>query len=138
MDSLWKRGVNSFVRVARHQELRDQPSPTGLMGRADAAAGVAVEILVEQQVIAEIWIPLHARVMAEYRPLALLVLQKDPREPHGELVGHVVDRDERARSRRAFDAKVVTVVVMKLLQRFDDEKIHGHPDRTAPVGVAAE
>src|SRR5689334_6141190 len=107
------------------------------MGSADTPAAVTVEVLVEQHVIAKMRIPLHARVMIEYRPLALLVLQEDAREPRGELIRHLVDRHELARARRALDAKVIAVVVMKLLQRFDDEKVHREPDRPAPIGVAA-
>ena len=39
---------------------------------------------------------------------------------------------------RIFDFVTVTQIVMKLLQRFDQEKIDGKPDRSAPIGIAAE
>jgi hypothetical protein len=34
--------------------------------------------------------------------------------------------------------KVIAVVVMKLLERFDNEKIDRKPDRASPIGVATE
>src|SRR5258708_4853452 len=40
--------------------------------------------------------------------------------------------------RRALDLEVVAVVVMKLLQRLDDEVVRRHPDGPAPIRVAAE
>ena len=45
------------------QQLRDQSGPAGLMRGADAAAGVAVKIFVEQHVIAEVRVVLLARVL---------------------------------------------------------------------------
>jgi hypothetical protein len=40
-------GLRLALAPPRLQELGDQPGPAGLMGRADPAAGVAVEVLVE-------------------------------------------------------------------------------------------
>src|SRR5438876_602972 len=45
---------------------------------------------------------------------------------------------ELAGTSRAFDFEIVAVVMMKLLEGFDQEVIDREPDRTAPVGVAAE
>ena len=53
----------------RLQELGDEAGPAGLMRRADAAAGVAVEVLVEQQVVAEVRVGLQLGALAE-RPAA--------------------------------------------------------------------
>src|SRR5688572_31262528 len=50
----------------------------------------------------------------------------------------LVDRAQPAGAGRALHAEVVAVVVMKLLQRLDDEVVHREPDRAAPVRVAAE
>ena len=38
----------------------------------------------------------------------------------------------------AFDLEVVAVVQVEIQQRPDDHDVHRHPDRPAPVGVAAE
>src|SRR5678815_54646 len=108
------------------------------MGRADAASYVPVEILEEQQVVAEMRVVLQSRILREHRAAAVFVLEKDSRQARAELLGHVVDRDEPARADRALDLEVIAVVVMELLQRFDDEEVDREPDRTAPVRVAAE
>ena len=43
-----------------------------------------------------------------------------------------------ARAGRALDLEVVAVVEVELQQRPDDQRVDRHPDRPAPVGVAAE
>src|SRR4051794_6462173 len=43
-----------------------------------------------------------------------------------------------AGTRRTFNEKIVTVVVVEFLDALYDEKIDRKPDRSAPVGVAAE
>src|SRR5437588_10284248 len=39
---------------------------------------------------------------------------------------------------RAFDFEIVAVVMMKLLERFDEQIIDRKPNRSAPIGIAAE
>jgi len=39
---------------------------------------------------------------------------------------------------RVLHLEVVAVVVVEPLEGFDDEEVHRHPDRTAPVGIAPE
>ena len=41
-------------------------------------------------------------------------------------------------SRRTFDREIVSVVRVELQQRADDQAVDRHPDRAAPVRVAAE
>jgi hypothetical protein len=107
--------VNRFVRVARHEQLRDEPGPARLMGSADPAPAVAMEVLVEQHVILEVRIALHARMMAEYGTLPVLIFEEDARQSRRELVRHLVDGHEAARACRTFDAELVPVLVMELL-----------------------
>src|SRR5215813_10448213 len=49
-------------------QLRHQARPAGLMARPQPGAVVAVEILVEQQMIAPVLIVLKRRLTAEHRP----------------------------------------------------------------------
>src|SRR5947209_8140544 len=97
-----------------------------------------MEVFVEQQVVAEVRIALQLRVVAEDCPPTLLVAQEQPTQSTRQLLRHLFNGDEVAGTARAFDLEVVAVVVMELLQRFDQEIIDREPDRTAPVGVAAE
>src|SRR5215469_8183947 len=107
--------------VAGHQQLRHEPCPAGLMRGADAPPAIAVEVFVEENVVAEVRVLEGALVHAVHRPLTLLVGEEQPREAPGQLIGNLVERRESPRARRALDAEVIAVVVMKLLQRLDDE-----------------
>ena len=69
--------------VARHQQLRDEAGPARLMRGTDAAAGVAVEVLVEGDQIAPVRIVLEQVLVPEDRASALLVPQKDARQSPG-------------------------------------------------------
>ena len=53
-------------------------------------------------------------------------------------MGDLIDGHEFSRTGRAFDFEIIAVVVMKFLQRLDEQEIHRHPDRPAPVGIAAK
>src|SRR6516164_7743860 len=80
--------------VAGHQQLRNQPGPAGLMRSAHTPAAVAVEILVEEKVVAEVRISERALVHAVHRPMALFVAEEQTRKAPGELIGYLVERAE--------------------------------------------
>ena len=86
------------------------------MRRPDAAAVVAVKILVEQYVIAKMRIRLDFLAVVEYRSFAILVAEKDAAEPVRDLVGDVVDREKYSRAGRALDLEIVAIIMVKLLQ----------------------
>src|SRR4051812_1952006 len=56
--------------LPRPQKTREQSRPSGLMRRADAATGLAVEVFVEQNVVAEMGIGLQLLVVAEHGAFA--------------------------------------------------------------------
>src|SRR3954471_23580107 len=55
-----------------------------------------------------------------------------------QVVGNFVQRQIFARARRALHFEIVTVIMMKLLKRFDQQIVDRQPDRPAPVRIAAE
>jgi hypothetical protein len=55
-----------------------------------------------------------------------------------DFIGRFQQRDELTGTSWAFDLKIVAVVVMKFLQRLDDQKIYREPNWPAPVGISAE
>src|SRR5262249_57313866 len=59
-------------------------------------------------------------------------------QPARELLGDLAERHHPPRSRRALDGERGDVEVMVALERLDEQPVHGEPDRTAPVRVAAE
>src|SRR5579859_3598452 len=126
------------MNAARLDQLRNQARPAGLVAGAYAAAGVSMEIFVEQKVIAEMRVLLQFFVLTEKRPVSGAVPQEDAAEPGPELGGHLVDAHEFSGAGGALHPKVVAVVVVKLLQRLYDQVIYRKPDGTAPVGVPSE
>src|SRR6516225_5504716 len=74
--------------AGRMQQQRNQGGPTGLMRGTQAAAGVAVKILVKQHIVAEANIGLLDPRVPEDRSPTLLVAQKDLAQTPGKLIGH--------------------------------------------------
>src|SRR5688572_21521191 len=115
----WCRSAD--VAGTRLEKLGDEAGPAGLVPGADTASAVAVEVLEEEQVIAEVRILLQPRMLREDRPPPRFVLEEEPCEAARQLVGDALDRHQPARARRAFDTEVVTVIMVKLLQGLDDQ-----------------
>src|SRR5271169_1994125 len=67
------------------QHLRDEPGPAGLVIRSHAPAGVAVEVLEEQDQVAPVRIGLEFLPIAIHRPASLLVAQKSTVQPARQL-----------------------------------------------------
>ena len=67
----------------------DDTGPPGLVAGSDAGAVVAMEILVEQQVIAPIGIALKFFGTAENRSPSGFIAQKDRGEAIGDLLCHL-------------------------------------------------
>src|SRR5271168_5003862 len=88
---------------------RHEPGPSCLMTGADASAIVAVEIFVEQQVIAPIRIALELLGSPEHRPPAGLIAQEDPGQPIGDLAGDLEQVHQVARAGGTLDLEVVPV-----------------------------
>src|SRR3712207_3950153 len=77
-------------------------------------------------------------VAAEYGPPAGRIPQENAGQAAGYFPGHLRNGQVLARTGGAFNLKIVAVVVVEALQRFDEQVIDREPDRAAPVGVAAE
>src|SRR5689334_20817680 len=78
------------VRVAEQlDQARDHPRPAGLVTRSETRAVVAVEVLVEEQVVAPVRVALELLGASENRPAPLLVAREDPAQPLAELPAHL-------------------------------------------------
>ena len=66
------------------------------------------------------------------------VAQERGREPALDLLRHLEQRHVVAGAGRALDLELVAVEAVQVQQRPDEQHVDGHPNRTAPVGVAAE
>ena len=69
--------------------LATTPGPAGLVARAEPGAVVAVEVLVEEDVVAPVGIGLELLRAAVDGSPAVLVAQEDAGEPVGDLLGHL-------------------------------------------------
>src|SRR5438034_2623149 len=120
-----EQGVARLTGPApRLQQLGHEAGPAGLVRGADAATGVAMEVLMEEHAVLEVRIGGEFRMILERRAPAILVFEEEAGDSLNELVGRLVDRDEFSRAGRAFDFEIITVVVMEFLQRLDQEIIH--------------
>ena len=74
-------------RPARIEKFGHQCGPAGLMGGADPASAVAMEIFIEEQMIPELRIVLQAFAVAVDGPLPVFVELKKTYQPGGKLFG---------------------------------------------------
>ena len=85
---LFERGRDSSGTLgARLEKQRDQTGPSGLMGRADAASAITVEILIKQDVVAEVGVPLLDAAVAEHRSVPVSAAEKETGQPVRQLLG---------------------------------------------------
>ncbi len=112
--------------------------PAGLMAGPEPGAVVAVEVLVEEHVVAPVRIGLEFLRGAVDGAPSLPVAGEHPDQPVGDLLAHLEQVHFVARPGGAFDFEVVAVEQIEVLQRPQDHDVHRHPDRAPPVGIAAE
>src|SRR5215469_10398191 len=79
------------------------------MTGTDASARVAVEVLVEQRVIAPVRVGLKDLVRAEDWATPILSTQKDMRQPARELIGYLPERELVTRTGGAFHQEIVAI-----------------------------
>src|SRR5262245_30630627 len=116
----------------------DEAGPAGLVARTETCAAVAVEVFVEEDQIAPVWIRLELAIRAVHGPGTLLVAEEDADDALHDLPRHLEECHPDARSRRTVDREVVTVESVQREEGPHEEHVHGEPDRTAPVRIASE
>src|SRR5512140_1956404 len=67
------------IAGSRVQQLCHKAGPAGLVRCAKAAPRLTVEVLMEEDVVAELRIPPRTLTVAVQRPVAVLVAQEQPR-----------------------------------------------------------
>ena len=108
------------------------------MTGTDAGSVVAVEVLVEEQVIPPERIVGELRRAAVERAAAALVAQEDSRQSLGQPLRDLVERRPVPRSGRILHPEARPIVGVVVDERLDEERVDRHPDRAAPVRVSAE
>ena len=124
--------------VAAQDHVGDQAGPPGLVEGADRGAVVAVEVLAEDQVVLPGRIGLHLLGPAEAGPPPVRVPGEQRDQPVLQVGDDQVQGEPLARAGRVLDLEVIAVEPVVALEGFDHQVVDRHPDRAAPVGVAAE
>src|SRR5580704_479022 len=119
-------------------QLRDYAGPAGLMASSQAGAVIAVEIFVEQNVILPLRIGLELLRTSKHWPLTRPIPQENPLQSIRYFMGNLEQVHQLARAGRTLDLEVVTVIQIKRQQSADQQRVHRHPYRTAPVRVPSE
>ena len=101
-----------------------------MVGGAEAAAGFGVEVFVEKERVA------FAPAVAGSG--AVGAGEEEGGEAVGQLVGDLLKVEASSRAGGKFGGEIVGVVGVVFAEGFDEEEVDRHPDRAAPVGVAAE
>src|SRR5262249_32655272 len=89
---LRRRGTVEAERAAVLQQERDQRGPAGLVACAKAGAVVAMKELMERDVVAPVGVALDVLVVAEHRPTAVTIAQKDAGQSPGKPFGNFGER----------------------------------------------
>src|SRR3569833_905038 len=133
------RAVGRHVRggTAAGDQVGDQGGPPGLVAGAEARAGVAVEVLEEQQLVAPLRVALQPLVVPEHRTTAV-TLGDVGLLPFAVGAGGVAQPHPPTRAGGQLDGELVAEVAVEPGQGIDDLVVHGDPDGPPPVGVAAE
>src|SRR6266704_7004536 len=90
-------------------QVDDEAGPAGLVRGAEAAPGVAVEVLVERQQVVPVRVGLEQLLVAEDRPAAVFVVEEDADQPAGQVGRHCGEPDFGTRAGRVLDEEVVAV-----------------------------
>src|SRR5204862_6411158 len=104
------------------------------MTRAEPCAVIAMEVLIEQDMVAPVRILLKLLRAAVHWPAPSAVEKEDPRQAIRNLLGNLEEIHQFAGTRRAFDLEAIAVVRVEIQEPSDQAEIDGHPDGAPPVG----
>ena len=108
------------------------------MAGADACAVISMEVLEEKDVVPPVGVDLEDLGVAVDGAAAAVIAFEDRDHSSRNLGGDFPEVQLLTRAGGALHREVVAEPVVVLLQRLDEQIVDGKPDRTAPVGIAAE
>ena len=108
------------------------------MRGAKAPTIIRVKVFKEEEIIFEMRIGRQFGMTLEHGALAVCADEKKRGDPARQLVGHSFKGEHLTRARWAFNEEIVAIIMVKLADGFDEEKVNRHPDGASPVGIPAE
>src|ERR1700746_3659520 len=108
------------------------------MAGANSSPRVAVEIFVKQDKVAPVWVGLELFEISKHWSAASFISEKYVRYATRQLARYFPEGHHLSRSGWELNLEVIAEIVMELLQRLDQQVVHGEPNGAAPIGVAAE
>jgi len=108
------------IQPAKHlHKLGDKPRPTCLVAGAEAGSVIPMKIFVEQDAVLPMGILLELACASVNRTAAMLVPQEDPRQAVRNLASDLEQVHLVARSSRALDSEIITVIEVEAEQGGD-------------------
>src|SRR3974377_1257143 len=113
--------LHSFAALL--DQLRNESGPTSLVTRANPRPVIAVKVFVEINQVAPVRILLKFLQAAIHRTGSVRRPEKDPGQPARDLRSSLPQCGGAGRTGWQFDGKTVTVKMVELLQRLDQQEI---------------
>src|SRR5882724_1924736 len=108
------------------------------MAGAESRPIVAIKVFVEEDKVFPVRIILKNLKSASNGTAATRIAKENMNEPAGDFSRHLPQIGFLRRMRRALYLEVLAVVMVKLLQRFDEQIVYREPDGPAPIRIAAK
>src|SRR5262249_15917422 len=115
----------------------DDSRPPSLMAGADAGAVITVKVFVKGNEVAPMGVILELLGSPIDGTMSIRAAQKDSLQAVHELLAHLIEVHLLSGARWTLNLKAVAIIQIELQQGVDHEHLHRHPDRSAPVGIAA-
>lgn len=119
-------------------DLCNQPGPTTLVRCAETTARVAVEELVEPQVILPVLIEIEQIGMAVDSPAPFVISCKQMLHSVLEFLGDMTQVHVITRTGWTLDLERVAVEHVETEERLDQQEVHTEPNRPTPIAITAE
>src|SRR5271170_4265991 len=119
-------------------KLCDHSGPSCLVAGPQTRPVIAMEVFVEQDVVLPLGISLEPLRTSVHRPPAGFIPQEDRFQSMSDIPSYLKEVHQLAGASWALDLEVVAVIEIEREQGPYQQRVHRHPDRPAPVGVAAE
>jgi hypothetical protein len=108
--------LRCLQRAATLQQGRHQPGPAGLMTGSQTRAIVTVEVFIEKNEVAPVWIFLEHFAAAVDWASAVSIDLKNRTEAPRDRIGYFRQRHRVARTGRALDPEGIPIIFVKLEQ----------------------